>query len=60
MLSRALDEIFLAANALPAHLTTARRVFDHRPETVAALDRLEAALAEAKAALGRKPEEPRG
>ena len=39
MLSRALDEIFLAANALPAHLTTARRGFDHRPETVAALGR---------------------
>ena len=52
MLSRALDRIFFAAADLPAHLTTARRAFGADPEKVAALDRLEAALKEARAALG--------
>ncbi|THD78005.1 MAG: hypothetical protein E7812_12505 [Phenylobacterium sp.] len=51
MLSRALDQIFLAAAVLPAHLGTARREFGHAPETVAALERLEAALTAARAAL---------
>lgn len=52
MLSRALDQIFYAAAVLPNHLTTARRAFGADPEKVAALDRLEAALKEARAALG--------
>jgi hypothetical protein len=58
MLSRALDQIFYAASVLPSHLETARRVFANEPERVAALDRLEAALKEAQAALGRS-EKPR-
>ena len=62
MLSRALDQIFLAASVLPAHLGTARREFGHEPEAVAALERLETALREARAALagGRDPARWRG
>jgi hypothetical protein len=54
MLSRALDQIFLAAAVLPDHLTTARRAYDADPEALQALDRLEAALKDARAALGRR------
>jgi hypothetical protein len=53
MLSRALDQIFLAASVLPEHLTTARRAYGDQPQAREALDRLEAALADARAALAR-------
>jgi hypothetical protein len=55
MITRALDEILRAADALPQHLAALRRDFGHNPAAVQACERLGAALAEARAALAPRP-----
>jgi hypothetical protein len=51
MLTRAVDEILRAAHALPQHLAAARQLYGHNPAAVEACERLQAALAETRAAL---------
>ena len=46
MLSRAMDQIILAAGGLPAHIAVAQRFYRHDPLSAEALRRLSEALAE--------------
>jgi hypothetical protein len=54
MLTRSLDQIIHATNALPPHLTLARRHYDRSPDVAQALRRLQDALMEVEVVLLRR------